>query len=215
MHKFPKRIAYRIQIFIMIQMIFFHVSNYGHPWQQIQKRAITLIRFSNQNIAFSAFGIAADLINFAANNYSRIQACQFHHQSNHRGGSCFPMGTGYTDCPFIFHQMCQHFRAMQHRNTKLFCTHQLRIVLPDSAGTHNDINLFTNIFCFLSNINYSAFFLQPVCYIGCFYIRTGNPIPVIQQNFCNPAHTDTADPHKIDMFSFYFLHNNPSSHYWQ
>ena len=186
----------------MVQMIFFHIGNHGHPWMQIQKRTIAFICFRYQIIAISAFGIAANLCNFTAYNNGRIFACQLHSQRNHRRCGGLSVSTGYTDCLLFFHQLCQHLRTMQYRQPQFFYTHIFFVGFTNRCRTYCIVNIRCNIFRTLPYIDLCTLFLQPFCHVRHFDIRTGNTVAKIQQNFCNTAHTNTADSHKINMFHF-------------
>ena len=124
----------------MIHVIGFDVGNNAHHWQQVQEGCIALICLDDQVTPLSQSGITAHTIKDATHNKSGIlpRLCKNRGQKTRGGGLSMRPGNG--DPIPMAHELSEHFRSGDNRNTSRFRSHKLRVIRTDCAGCHQHIN---------------------------------------------------------------------------
>ena len=111
------------------------------------------------------------------------------------------MSTCYCDGGLIVtHHLAQQFCAGQHWNTGSFGSGKFRIVRMNGCGVDHHINARSDIFGGLSIKDGCSFFFQMTGQCGSLTVRAGYGKSLLQQNFSQTAHTDTADTDKMYMY---------------
>ena len=118
-------------------MVSFDVSDNRHHRLQMQKRRIALIRFRNQITAVAQTRMHTCCFYQAAVDERRVETRFGINTGNHRRGRGFTVRPGNRNPVTKTHQLCQHFRAADHRNTRFMRGHNFRVIRGDGAGYHH------------------------------------------------------------------------------
>ncbi len=148
-----KRLLQVLKIALIgVHMVSFDVGHNRHHRLQMQERRIALIRFSNQIPAVAQTGMGACCFNQSAVNKGRIETRFCINTRHHRRGGRFAMGTRNGDAMTKTHQLSQHLRATDHRDTLFTCRHQFGVILRNGAGNHDDAGI-SHVFGAMVKIN--------------------------------------------------------------
>ena len=122
---------------------------------------------------------------------------------DHRGGSGLAVGAGYSDGQFIiFHDLSQKFGSGEHRQPHVFRLLKFRIVRVDGSSVYHQLDIVGNIGGPLADIDSGTFGFQLLCQIRSFGVRTGDDKVFLQKDLGQSAHTDAADPDKMNVHRF-------------
>ena len=113
-------------------MVGFNVGDNRHHRLQMQERRIALIGFRYQVAAMAQTRMHARRLHQATVDESRVQTRFRINACDHRGGCGFTVCPGNGDAMTKTHQLRQHFRAANNRDTRLVCGNDFRVIGRDS-----------------------------------------------------------------------------------
>ena len=191
-------------------MICIHVQDDADFREKAQKTICIFACFCDKSFRFTYTDISADCRKNPTNTDGRIAVTCKKNMRYHRCCSSFSMCSGNCDrCVVISHDLSKKFCTGKHRNTFFFSTGKLRIVRMNGCGINDYIYTFSNVGCTLSVVDSCSFFLKCLCKRAWFGIWSWDNEILSQKNFCQTAHTDSADADKMYMQRFmkiYLIH---------
>ena len=126
-------------------MVSFDIGDNRHHRLQMQERRVALIRFGNQITAMTQTSMDACCFHQTAVDESRIQTRFRIDAGDHRRGRGFTVGPGNGDTVTKTHQLCQHLRTADHRDTRFMGRNNFRVIRRNSAGHHHHARI-THVF---------------------------------------------------------------------
>ena len=179
-------------------MIGFDIGHNRDHRLQMQERRIALIRFRNQIAAMAEAGVNACCFNQSTVDKGGVKTCFRVNTGNHCRGRGFTVSAGNRNAMTKTHQLCQHFRAANDRNTRFMRGNNLRVFRRDCAGNDNHARI-ANVFRAMVEIDRGAKLRQLLRNRIRRQVGTANLVAFVSQNFGNTAHTGTTDANKVNM----------------
>ena len=181
-----------------VHVVGFDVGNNGHHRLQVQERCIALIRFRNQVTAMAEARMDARRFHQPAVDESRVQPGFGVNTGYHRGGGGFAMGPGNGDPVTEAHQLRQHFRTTDHRDTRLVRGDDFRVIGGNRAGNYDHAGI-AHVFRAMVEINSGAKLRQLLGHRIRRQVGAADLVTFVSQHFGNTAHTGTADADKVNV----------------
>ncbi len=172
------------------------IRNHGENRRELEERTIAFIRFCHQILRGAEAGVRAHRINASANNDGRIEAACTENTGYHgrRGGLAVHAGNG--DSVLEPHEFGQHFSTLNDGDFARAGFLHFRIV-GVHRGAGYDHRCAGDVTGFMAFIHNGAQLHQPLSDRRAAQIGSGNFHVLIEQNFGDTTHADSADANEV------------------
>ena len=186
-----------LQIAKVVQMVCFHVQNYGQRGVEIQERIKILTTLQNNGITIAHTVTCAQQGQIATDHNRRIFLCRHEDMGHHGSTGGLTMGAGNAHSILIsLHDHTPSLCTLKHRNTHTTSCCNLGIIIMGSSGTNNTIRT-GNILFTMANGHMDALCNQFICRDGRIHIRAGNMDTHALQDQSQGTHGNTANTHQM------------------
>ena len=173
------------------------VRNHRNRGCQLQKRSIAFVRLDDHVIAAPEPRVAAEGAQAAADDGGRIQARPLEHQRHHRRGRGLAVRARDGDAVAEPHQLRQHLRARNHRDTPAPCLLDLRVAALDGGRGHDDVRIL-DVLRVVPARDPHAQPRQPGSHVRRLRVGPAHLVPEVREQFRDPAHAAPADADEVN-----------------
>ena len=121
------------------------------------------------------------------------------------------MSSGYSDRGIVVaHDLSEKLCPGEHWDSFFLCTGKFRVVRMDCCCIDNDINRILNVGSTLSIVESCTLAFKKGGQRAFFRVGTGDGKALLQENFGQSAHADSANTNKMDgdwFVKVYLIHN--------
>ena len=199
MHELDKGVRQAREVAaVRSQVIAVDVRDHRDHRLQMQERCIAFVGFGDQVTARAQLCIAAGAVEQPADDERRIEIRFLEYRRDEAGGRRLAVRSRDGDAVAIAHQLAEHFRTCDHRNTCRMRSYEFRIRCRNRARYDDHIGA-GNVFRAVADRHAGTELHQPIDGCRTRNVGTGDSISLVQQHFGDPAHAGAADPNEMDL----------------
>ena len=209
--KFSEWMSYVIYILEKVKVVGVYIQDNSGSRMKFKKTVCVLTCFSDKVFWMAYADVSAYSVKNTAYGDCRVFFCRKKNLWQHRSCSGFSVCSWNADCIWVvLHDLTYHLSSLHHRNAEFFGTDKFRIVRVNSRCIDNQVNVISDIFCFLSVYNIYTCAFEMLCDFAFFYIWTTDIEIIFMEQLSKTAHTDSADAYEkyfAWIIKIYLVHN--------
>ena len=206
LHEDAERLDHRVERAEVLEMVGLDVGDDGDLGTKLMEGAVVLVRFDHEEVAASALGVGADVLQHAADEDGRIEAGLFEDQRDHRRRRGLAVRAGHADGALASGDGAEDLLALPDGDAAARGLVDLGVLAAHGGGDHDGVDA-VEVRRIVADEDGDAALGQPLGGAGGTEVAAGDAQAAVGENFSNATHSDSSDADEMNALNVLEIHS--------